>query len=306
MTIDPIVKEDTKELKAEPGCVVVVKGKNGYRAFIDGKGPTFGERMFGGIEKYYLVNIGRREISDTFEAPSNKGALPFKLTVKYTVALEKAKAGEVVQEGLRDLTTIFADELKRQLRAKARSCDVLDINAARDALDTTLFEFKTDEKRFSFRAGIVEVALDDEIARKVREIQSAQIDKNRNAAVADVADQEIKWQQGLLRDGEKLMAAYQATGEQKYLDAFKLKLAETEKSRGEKLALLNKLLEKDYVEQMQLPEDVIKDLVSSVTQNLGMHSEPARPALETPATSKPSDPNIIEGEVTEVPKPPEG
>ncbi|HEX4302337.1 MAG TPA: hypothetical protein VHZ78_06060 [Rhizomicrobium sp.] len=307
MSVDPIIGEDTKELSAGPGSVVVVKGKRGYRAFLDGKGPTFGERLFGGFERYYIVDVGQKDVSDTFEAPSNKGALPFRLTVKYAVGVKKAHAGEVVQEGLRDLSKIFADDLKKLLRTKARSCDVQNINGARDALEDALSSFRPEDERFSFKAGIVDVSLDDEIAKKVREIESAPINIARNEAVATVADKEITRHQGLLQNEDTLLAAYQSSGDPKYLDALKLKLAERDKSRAERLALLHKMLEKNYIEEMDIPKDLIKDLVSSFTANLNLPASQSAPALTDSSSPKPgNEAKIVDAEIVEDKKPLEG
>jgi hypothetical protein len=268
--IDPIVREDTKLFSSEPGRVVVAKGKRGYRTFLDDKGPTLGERMFGGFDKYYLVDVSEKEVTDTFDAASKKGALPFKLTIEYHITIERTSADKIVQDAIRDLSKVFRDTLHRHLNAAARQCDINDLNAARAKLEEALENFKSTDERFKFRAGIVEVALDEDTTKKVRTIDSEELDKARGSAAARVADQEIERQRLLLQSGEKLLAAYQATGEQKYRDALEFIVAKSDRSRAERRDLLRQLIDAKIAEGMDFPAEVVQNLFGSVVSDLDL------------------------------------
>jgi hypothetical protein len=285
--IDPIAKEDDKALSSEPGRVVVAKGKRGYRTFLDDKGPTFGERMFGGFRRYYLVDVSEKEVSDTFEAASNKGALPFKLFVEYRIAINKTAADRVVQDAIRDLSKVFRDPLHRHLSGVARQCDVHDLNAARIKLESALEDFESRDERFKFIPGLIEVALDEETARKVRTIDSEALDRARGSAAARVTDEEIERQRLLLRSGDSLLAAYQATGDQKYRDALEFIVAKSDRSRAERRELLKQLIDAQLVEEMDFPSEVVQDLVGSVVSDLSPGHEPAK-AIDVEV--KPADP----------------
>lgn len=285
--IDPIAREDDKALSSEPGRIVVAKGKRGYRTFLDDKGPTFGERMFGGFSRYYLVDVSEKEVTDTFEAASNKGALPFKLTVEYHIAINRTAADRVVQDAIRDLSKVFRDPLHRHLSAVARQCDVHDLNAARIKLESALEDFESKDERFKFTPGLVEVALDEETTKKVRTIDSEALDRARGSAAARVTDEEIERQRLLLRSGESLLAAYQATGDQKYRDALEFIVAKSDRSRAERRELLKQLIDAQLVEELDFPKEVVQDLVGSVVPDLNLGHEPAKVIEAKSADPKP-------------------
>jgi hypothetical protein len=260
--IDPICAVSDKAISSEPGRVVVVLGHGGYRTLLDDRGLTFGEKLFGGYTKFYLVDVSEHRIPLNFEAPSRSGTLKFKIDLWYHLAVKRDFAQIIVQNGVRSLQAVFSDDIHARLRRRLMEVDVTEINPARTMMQDELNSFAPNTDWYSYRPGVVTVELEGDVNQLIRVGETADLNIGANTAGDKVTDARVEKMMKLT--DEELVARYAITNQSTYKDVLNFRLQSKQSNFDSRLLLLKMLKEKGLIEDFDIPKDLVPGLLDEM------------------------------------------
>ena len=239
------------------------------KVFVDAaRRSKFGAAVFGHGERYFLVDTSRKSANVDFQVPSSRVGLAFDIMLAFDVRVTDPEA--VVHEGVRDLVGLFAPRMKRIAERAASAHPPKDSLGARGAVERALGESLEDAgvlaSGISARVEPDETALalirlENEVDLRLAAIAAKnQIDEAERRAVIEA-----------ITRPEHAIAAWIATGDPRYREAWVAQVQEKRGSREEMMAVLRMGLEKGIIERHEIA-DAFPDLGADIIRAL-LHGE---------------------------------
>ncbi|HMH50253.1 MAG TPA: hypothetical protein VK548_08480 [Candidatus Acidoferrum sp.] len=284
-TVNPIEGPFDSMPARKPGTVVVAMGSKGAVALRDGQGLTWGERVFGGYKAFYLVDISRRIMSETYRAPSSQQAFAFDTVVSWTVVV--SDPGRVIEHGIRDLRTLFNTMGQNAVANTARSFTVHDCAKAEAAVRAAVMHLKIDPA-----LSIIDVAVQMRPeADALKLLRSVQEEEMRVAAINAQSNVEAAARDGAkkaLSTPEDLLAHVLVTKDEGYKAALRHRLEQAANEDMRRFEIFKALIENKIVEPQdfhaRFPDflnDVFKAIPATAT-NLNTKQLPSQAADTVP------------------------
>ena len=277
-TVDPIEGPFDRLPGRKPGTVIVAMGSKGAIALRDGQRLTWGERMFGGYNVFYLVDISPRIIRDTYRVPSSQQAFAFDTVVSWSVTV--SDPGRVIEQGIRDLRTLLDTMGHNAVATTARAFTVQDCGKAEAAVRATLMNLKIDP---AVRIVDIAVEMRPEV-EALKLLRTAQEEGLRVAAITAQGNVEAAAREGAkkaLSTPEDLLAHVLVTKDEGYKAALQHRLDQAANEYLRRFEILKALIENRIVEPQDFHKrfpDFLNDVFRAIPATVTSLSEKQLPS----------------------------
>lgn len=253
----------------KPGTVVVAVGPKGAVSLQDGERLTWGERVFGGYKAFYLVDISRRTIRDSYHVPSSQQAFAFDTVVSWDIAVSDPRG--VIERGIRDLRVLLDTAGRNAVASAARGFAVQDSGFAEAAVRSALLSLSVDPA-LKISGVAVEMRPDAEALKLLRTAQEEQM---RVAAIYAQSKVEAAARAGakeVLSSPEELLAQILVTKDEAYRAELQRRLEQAANEHHRRFEILKALIESKIIEPHDFHErfpdflnEVFKSIPATVT-----------------------------------------
>ncbi|MCK0207433.1 hypothetical protein MWN33_05225 [Starkeya koreensis] len=260
------------------GFVVVAAGPKGIRSLANGARLTWGERVFGGYNAFYYVDIGVNSYTKSIKCSSKAIGIDFDVVVRLSFTVEEPT--RVVQFGLGDPEALFGAPVHR-LVADAVSRFTVDQSAdAKKAVDIAFKKLAADPAVKVLNA-TSEVKADAAALPLLRTIAEEGISTMAHQATARLDKARRDEILALLDSPNHLLAQSMITRDPAFREALNYKLTELNSDRQRQIDLLKMLIAEKIIEPHDF-EGRYRPLIEAAMATL---RGPILPAPEPPVAS---------------------
>ncbi|MEN3161421.1 hypothetical protein WI697_05245 [Tistrella mobilis] len=196
----------------QAGKIIIAIGARGAVPLLRGNELTWGERLLGKYNEFYLVDISMQQGVFNVKAPSLRSSMHF--CIELSVNFRISDPIVAVQKNISDPLTLMKVPLQQICEELACTFDIKDAMELRGVIRDRVLGMK-DELPITIDSVAITVTPDADAAVLIRKIDKEELERAAYAADFRLDDDEREKWMSLLESPEKMYAEYLRTGNDK-------------------------------------------------------------------------------------------
>jgi hypothetical protein len=229
----------------KPGSVIVAVGAKGAIILQEGERLTWGERIWGGYNSFFLVDKSVKTVVIRFTVPSRQPTLMFEADINMDLQIIDARGA--FERNLNDFSTVVTTAARGAVVKAAKQFTVRQLPEAEDAVHTALIGLPIDP---AIRISNVSVVIhpDAEAMKPLRTADEEEIRSNALRAQENVDAIGRSAAKGILSSPDELLAQLLITKDDAYRAALQLRLDQASTEQQRRFEIMKALIDSKIIE----------------------------------------------------------